>query len=74
MSERPQSFITSILPFIQQHHGTTLVEFFYHQACCQRNEREPDGPAVAESQYRYAGPKPRSVETAIVMIAAYVMN
>ena len=57
---------TSLLPFIQQHHGTTLVEYFYHQAC---KKEQPDGPSVSEMQYRYPGPKPRTREVAIVMIA-----
>jgi putative nucleotidyltransferase with HDIG domain len=50
---------------IQQHHGTTLVEYFYHQACknCGEGEEPEDG------QYRYPGPKPRTRETAIVMVA-----
>jgi membrane-associated HD superfamily phosphohydrolase len=60
---------TSFFPFIQQHHGTTLVEFFYHQACTINAQRQPDQPAVAEAQYRYPGPKPRSKEVAIVMLA-----
>jgi putative nucleotidyltransferase with HDIG domain len=60
---------TSIIHFIQQHHGTTLVEFFYHQACTQQEQKQPDLPAVSEMQYRYPGPKPRSKEAAIVMIA-----
>ena len=59
---------TSLLPFIQQHHGTTLVEYFYHQAC-KKDQEQPDGPGVSEMQYRYPGPKPRSKEVAIVMIA-----
>ena len=59
---------TTLTHFIQQHHGTTLVEFFYHQACTTA-QRQPDGPAVAEAQYRYPGPKPRSKEVAIVMLA-----
>ena len=59
---------TSLLPFIQQHHGTTLVEFFYHQAC-RREQGQPDAPTVSEMQYRYPGPKPRSREVAVVMIA-----
>jgi putative nucleotidyltransferase with HDIG domain len=59
---------TTLAHFIQQHHGTTLVEFFYHQACTTA-QRQPDGPAVAEAQYRYPGPKPRSKEVAIVMLA-----
>lgn len=57
---------TSIMPFIQQHHGTTLVEYFYHRAVTQKDE---DQPSISETQYRYPGPKPRSKEVAIVMIA-----
>ena len=59
---------TSLVPFIQQHHGTTLVEYFYHQAC-KREQGHRDAPQVSEMQYRYPGPKPRSKEVAIVMIA-----
>src|SRR6185312_4856505 len=58
----------SILPFIQQHHGTTLIEYFYHQACT-RQDKDEDGPCVPETQYRYAGPKPKSKEIAILMVA-----
>jgi len=60
---------TSILPFIQQHHGTTLVEFFYHQAMTKKDQNAPDQPAISEVQYRYPGPRPRTKEIAIVMIA-----
>ncbi|CAA9441666.1 MAG: Membrane protein containing HD superfamily hydrolase domain, YQFF ortholog [uncultured Phycisphaerae bacterium] len=60
---------TSLVSFIQQHHGTTLVEYFYHQARTQQSQREPGGPAVADHQYRYPGPRPRTKEVAIVMIA-----
>jgi putative nucleotidyltransferase with HDIG domain len=61
---------TSILPFIQQHHGTTLVEFFYHQAVTKKDQQgTPDQPAISEVQYRYPGPRPRSKEIAIVMVA-----
>ena len=59
---------TSLLPFIQQHHGTTLVEYFYHQAC-KREQAQGDSAGVSETQYRYPGPKPRTKEVAIVMIA-----
>ena len=61
--------LPSIFPFIQQHHGTTLVEFFYHQAVEKQERIEPQGPEVSEMQYRYPGPKPKSKEIAIVMIA-----
>lgn len=57
---------TSFIPFIQQHHGTTLVEFFYHRA---KNEKDPLEQEVQEHQYRYPGPKPRGKEVAIVMLA-----
>ena len=60
---------TSIFPFIQQHHGTTLVEFFYHQAREQQEHDAPDHPAISEVQYRYPGPRPRTKEIAIVMLA-----
>jgi hypothetical protein len=52
-------------PFIAEHHGTTLVEYFYHAATKQR---KLDDPAVAETAFRYPGPKPQSRETAIVML------
>ncbi|HUB27938.1 MAG TPA: HDIG domain-containing protein [Tepidisphaeraceae bacterium] len=55
-----------ITQFIQQHHGTTLVEYFYQEACKQTAE----GPAgVPETKYRYPGPKPKSRETGIMMLA-----
>ncbi|MDQ3441928.1 MAG: HDIG domain-containing protein, partial [Planctomycetota bacterium] len=47
---------TSIFPFIQQHHGTTLVEYFYHRACNLPDNCKPDAPAISETQYRYPGP------------------
>jgi putative nucleotidyltransferase with HDIG domain len=66
---REYNLPTSIFPFIQQHHGTTLVEFFYHQARTKKDQNDADGPAVSEVQYRYPGPRPRTKEIAIVMIA-----
>ncbi|HEY2585591.1 MAG TPA: HDIG domain-containing protein [Tepidisphaeraceae bacterium] len=66
---REYNLPTSLVPFIQQHHGTTLVEYFYHQACKREESLHgEDGPGVSEMQYRYPGPKPRSKEVAIVMI------
>ena len=55
----------SLRAFIAEHHGTTLVEYFYHAAT---QKRRPDEPAVSESEFRYPGPKPQSRETAIVML------
>lgn len=55
----------SLRPFIAEHHGTTVVEYFYHAA---RRLRRPDEAEVPESEYRYPGPKPQSRESAIVML------
>src|SRR5262249_26466156 len=46
-----------IIDLIEQHHGTTLVEYFYHEAS-RRNGINPDGTPVPESDFRYPGPKP----------------
>jgi hypothetical protein len=53
--------------FIATHHGTQLVRYFYHTAAKQHEEGQ--GPAPDESQFRYPGPKPRSREAAILLIA-----
>lgn len=57
-----------IIDFIQQHHGTTLVEYFYRQAT-DRKGLNPDAAEVDESSFRYPGPKPQSKEAAVLMIA-----
>jgi hypothetical protein len=49
---------------IAQHHGTSLVQFFYYQASAA-----PGGEDVSEERFRYPGPKPRTKEAAIVMLA-----
>jgi putative nucleotidyltransferase with HDIG domain len=57
-----------IVDFIQQHHGTTLVEYFYHEAVRLRAEQGP-APADLEASFRYPGPKPQNRESGIVMLA-----
>lgn len=57
-----------IIDFIEQHHGTTLVEYFYRQASRQ-SEENPDAGEVDESNFRYPGPKPQSKEAAVMMLA-----
>jgi putative nucleotidyltransferase with HDIG domain len=49
---------------ISQHHGTSLVQYFYEQAV-----GEQDSCVGLESQFRYSGPKPRSKEAALTMLA-----
>jgi putative nucleotidyltransferase with HDIG domain len=56
--------------FIETHHGTTVIEYFYNQAKKKYGEREGEGFSMpSESEFRYAGPKPRTKEAAIVMLA-----
>jgi hypothetical protein len=57
-----------IIDLIEQHHGTTLVEYFYHEAA-RRNDGNPDSPYVHESAFRYPGPKPQTREAGVLMIA-----
>jgi len=54
-----------LLQFIATHHGTTLVEYFYHEAT--KGEKE-NGLSFNEADFRYPGPKPQNKETAIVML------
>lgn len=58
-----------IIDFIEQHHGTTLVEYFFREATrlaeCQPDHRSE----VEESSFRYPGPKPQTREAAVLMIA-----
>ncbi len=58
----PEPFID----VIKEHHGTTLVYFFYHKQC---ELMKGDKSQVQISKFRYSGPKPRSKESAIIMIA-----
>ncbi len=63
---REYNLPTSVAPFIQQHHGTTLVEYFYHAACLQK---DGDEPQISDTQFRYPGPKPKTKEVGIMMLA-----
>ena len=65
---RQHNLPDSIIDFIQQHHGTTLVEYFYRRASQQR-ESDPDAATVDEGSYRYPGPKPQTREAAVLMLA-----
>ncbi len=59
-----------LYPFIEEHHGTTVVRYFHHKAsekqfsiASGKHDRE-----VSEAEFRYPGPKPRSKETAVLML------
>jgi hypothetical protein len=57
-----------IIDLIAQHHGTTLVEFFYDRAT-EQQQADPNGGEVDESTFRYPGPKPQTKEAAVLMLA-----
>lgn len=58
-----------LIDFIEQHHGTTLVEYFFH-AATKQVESQPDHRFdVEESAFRYPGPKPQTKEAAVLMVA-----
>jgi putative nucleotidyltransferase with HDIG domain len=55
--------------FILEHHGRTLVQYFYTQAQRAATNGAAGGEPVNEADFRYPGPRPRSKETAILMLA-----
>jgi len=55
-----------VIAGIREHHGTTLIQYFYHKAI---EAAKAEGKTVDESKFRYKGPKPQSKETAILMLA-----
>jgi membrane-associated HD superfamily phosphohydrolase len=71
-----------IVDIIQEHHGTSLVYYFYQRALQQQEDareggkimklREEDVPDVREESFRYPGPKPQTKESAIVSLADMV--
>lgn len=65
---RQHNLPNSLVDFIMQHHGTTLVEYFYKRAS-EQSESDPDGTEVDEHSYRYPGPKPQTKEAAVLMLA-----
>ena len=74
----------AVIEVIQQHHGTTLIRYFFERAKNEtrppfgvtppasapaRPPPEPAVPKVSELTYRYDGPKPQFKESAIIMLA-----
>jgi len=54
----------SIIDIIQQHHGTSLMTYFYQKAKDHESGNHP-----SEEEYRYPGPKPQTRVAALVMMA-----
>ena len=55
----------AIIDFIEQHHGTSLIFYFYQRAL----EKLEDSEIPSEEGFRYPGPKPQTKETAVVLLA-----
>jgi hypothetical protein len=65
--ERLPKAITDI---IKEHHGTAVMEFFYDKAL--KDAPQLENGTIDDSTFRYEGPRPRSRESAIVMLADIV--
>ncbi|MEW5795866.1 MAG: HDIG domain-containing metalloprotein [Candidatus Zixiibacteriota bacterium] len=52
-----------VLNFIEEHHGTIVMEYFYNKA------KEHEGDSVDINKFRYPGPRPQTRETGIAMLA-----
>ena len=61
---REYSLPERVLSIMSQHHGTTLISYFYEEA-----KKLKDGEEVNEERFRYPGPKPQTKEAAILMLA-----
>jgi cyclic-di-AMP phosphodiesterase PgpH len=51
---------------IQQHHGTSLISYFYQKA---KEKENPEMESINQDDFRYPGPKPQTKEAGIVMLA-----
>ena len=70
---------SQIVDVIEQHHGNSMISFFYHRALEQQNEvrervengeaNEDDIPEVSENNFRYPGPLPQFKESGIISLA-----
>jgi len=55
----------AIIDFVSQHHGTSLIYYFYQKAL----EKVKSEDELKEEEFRYPGPRPQTKETAIVHLA-----
>lgn len=57
----------TLVRFIREHHGTSVVEYFYHQAL--EKGKSSGTSEISKDSFRYPGPLPQSKESAILMLA-----
>jgi cyclic-di-AMP phosphodiesterase PgpH len=58
-----------IIDIIQQHHGTSLISYFYQKAKEQNQKRASKSSPIKEEDFRYPGPKPQTKEAGLVLVA-----
>ncbi len=63
---RKHNLPEQLIDFIPQHHGTSLISYFYNKA---KEREDASQQAVNESDFRYPGPKPQSREAGILLMA-----
>jgi len=56
----------ALTDIIRQHHGTSMMKFFYDRA---KSKADPEVEQINERDYRYPGPKPQTREAALIMLA-----
>jgi cyclic-di-AMP phosphodiesterase PgpH len=61
-----------IIDIIQQHHGTSLIQYFYQKAREQAEKKGTKIIQVKEEDFRYPGPKPQTKEAGLIMLADVV--
>jgi putative nucleotidyltransferase with HDIG domain len=66
---RQNKISPAIVDIIRQHHGSSLIRFFYKKAKDQEAQKQQ---VVKEEDFRYPGPKPQTKEAGIVMLADVV--
>jgi putative nucleotidyltransferase with HDIG domain len=58
-----------IIDIIKQHHGTSIISFFYQKAMEQAKKKGAKSPRIKEEDFRYPGPKPQTKEAGLVLVA-----
>ena len=61
-----------IIDTIQQHHGTSLITYFYQKAKERAETRTAKASSIKQEDFRYPGPKPQTKEAGLVMLADMV--
>jgi putative nucleotidyltransferase with HDIG domain len=63
---------SELIDIIRQHHGTSLITFFYEKARERREKKGGKFHQAKEEDFRYPGPKPQTKEAGLVMLADVV--